>query len=153
MIIQYVLCTSEYNYYADMVSDIQGHKSNFYKNEKNEFIIKNIIIFTVGYILFSLFYYYYIVMPGKSLTEALLFSIILTALWDFSLISLFDKAMYHLPVLAYDTIIVGGIGISLAYYITTNYYQVLKNYTPLLIVLYFLSMILFLYKVYIYNTK
>jgi hypothetical protein len=60
---------------------------------------------------------------------------------------------YHLPVLLYDMFIVGGVGLSLAYYITTNYYQVLKNYTPLLIVLYFLSMILFLYKAYLYNTK
>jgi len=153
MIIQYLLCTSEYKYYYDMISDIVGYKANFYKNEKNEFTIKNMFIFTIMYIAVSIFYYYYIVIPKKSLTESVVFGVCLYGAWDLAIFSCFDKAMYHLPVLAYDTIIVGGAGLSLAYYITTNYYQVLKNYTPLLIVLYFLSMILFLYKAYIYNTK
>jgi hypothetical protein len=153
MIIQYSLCVCEGDYYANMVSDIQGHKANFYKNEKNEFIIRNIFIFTILYIGVAIFYYYYIVIPKKSLTESVVFGVILYGAWDFAIYSCFNKATYHLPVLLYDMFIVGGVGLSLAYYITTNYYQVLKNYTPLLIVLYFLSMILFLYKAYLYNTK
>lgn len=153
MIIQYSLCAYEFDYYFNMVSDIQGHKANFYKNEKNEFIIKNIFIFTILYIGVAIFFYYYIVIPKKSLTESVIFSVILYGAWDCAIYMCFNKATYHLPVLLYDMFIVGGVGLSLAYYITTKYYQVLKNYTPLLIVLYFLSMILFLYKAYLYNTK
>ena len=37
-----LLSITEIDKYADMISDIQGYKLNFYKNDKNKFMFKHI---------------------------------------------------------------------------------------------------------------
>ena len=151
MIIQHLLLVFECDYYLDMVSDIQGYKFNFYKNEKNNFTLKNILINTLIYILVVLFIYYYIIREHKSLLEGYFFTSFLYALWDASLFTLFDKGVHHLPVLLYDTFIVGGLAMGVSQYIIYNYYTILKKHIPLLSVFYVSTMAYCFYKCYKYN--
>jgi hypothetical protein len=151
MIFQYILMISELYYYLNMISDIQAYKINLFKNEKNEFIFKNIVIYTFLYVLFAMYLYYCIVLQKKTLFEGYLLIVILTSMWDVGLFSLFDKAVNHSYVLLYDTFIVGGVGMLISQYIIYNYYDILKNYTPLLFIIYLITMFLFFYKWYKYN--
>ncbi len=151
MIIQHIFLFAECDYYLDMVSDIQGYKFNFFKNENNKFSFKNILIYTIGYIPFTIFLYYYIIREHKSILEGFLFICALYALWDTSLYSLFDKGPHHLPVLLYDTLIVGGLAMIITQYTLYNYYTILKKYIPLLSILYLLTMSACIYKCYKYN--
>ena len=152
MILQYVLLISEWNYYLNMVSDIQGYKFNFYMNSKNEFMLKNIIIYSFLYILVTYFIYFYIIQPNKSYLEGFIFISILFGICDIGvLFSLFEKATYHLPILLYDTFIVGGLCTILSQYIFYNYYNILKKYISLLLIIYILLMLRFFYECYKYN--
>lgn len=151
MILQYILLISELNDYMDMVSDIQGYKLNGYKNLDNKFTFKNISIFTIGYILFVYFCYYYIILPKKTILEGFIFISCITALWDTCLFSLFDKAVKYYPLLLYDIFVVAGMCMVISQYILYNYYHVLKKYIPLLIVFYILTMVWFFYEIYKYN--
>jgi hypothetical protein len=151
MIIQYLLLVPELNYYLNMVTDIQGYKFNFYKNEKNQFTIKNIFIFIIGYIIFCSLVYYSTIRQHKSLLQGLIYIVPLYFLWDIGLFSLFDKATYHVPVLLYDTLVVGGVGFAISQYLMYKYYNILKKYIPLLSVLYLLTMGYFFYVNYRYN--
>jgi hypothetical protein len=141
----------EWNYYLDMLSDIQGYKFNFYKNEKNEFVLKNLILFSLIYILLSCIFYYYLILLKKGYIESFLIVIYSYAFWDWCFFFMFDKGVYHWAVQLFDIFIVGGFSILLTKYIIYNYYDILKNYTSLLFVLYLITMILFFYKCYTYN--
>ena len=149
--IQHILLLFECNYYLDMVSDIQGYKFNFFKNDKNQLSLKNILIYTLGYIPFPIFLYYYIIREHKSIKEGFLFTTALNALWDCGLFSLFDKAVKHVSALLYDTIIVGGVGMVIAQYIFYNYYNIIKKHIPLLSILYLITMLMCGYTCYKYN--
>lgn len=151
MIIQYILCISELDTYGDMISDIQGYKFNIFKNEKNEFTIKQLIAYTFGYAILGIFFYYYMIISKKSYIEQFIFASILYILWDAALFLLFDKAVPWFPVLAYDTFVVGGVGLTLASYIVNTYYSTLKNYSFTLSILYLTSMAAFLRTCYLYN--
>lgn len=151
LITQYFFMYVEWDYYLDMFSDIQGYRFNFYKNEKNEFILKNIIVFSLIYILLSCIFYYYLIILKKGYIESFLIVIYSYAFWDLSFFCMFDKGVYHWPVQLFDIFIVGGFSIVLTKYILNNYYDTLKNYTSLLFVLYLITMILFFNKCYTYN--
>jgi len=151
MIFQYILLISEWNSYLNMVSDIQGYKFNLYKNLENNFTFKNSIVFTMGYIVFIYFIYYYIILTKKSLLEGFLFSSFTAFMWDACIFCLFDKGVKYYPLLLYDTFIVVGVCMVISQYILYNYYDVLKKYIPLLFVFYISTMIWFFYKFYKYN--
>jgi len=151
MIFQYILLISEWNSYLNMVSDIQGYKFNLYKNLENNFTFKNSIVFTMGYIVFIYFIYYYIILTKKSLLEGFLFSSFIALMWDACIFCLFDKGVKYYPLLLYDTFIVVGVCMVISQYILYNYYDVLKKYIPLLFVFYISTMIWFFYKFYKYN--
>lgn len=151
MITQYFFLYVEWNYYLDMLSDIQGYKFNFYKNEKNEFVLKNLILFSLIYILFSSTLYYYLIILKKGYIESFLLVIILYAMWDWCLFFMFDKGVYHWPVQLFDIFVVGGFSIALTQYIFYNYYDILKDYLLLLFIFYLLTMLLFFYENYKYN--
>ena len=72
-------------------------------------------------------------------------------MWDVAYFCMFDKSTKYLPVLMYDVLVVGGVCFVLAQYLLKNYYDILKNYTPLLFIFYFITMIWFLYECYKYN--
>lgn len=150
MIIQYILLITEWNYYLNMISDIQGYKFNFYKNEKNEFIIKLIVTFFIGYIILLLFIFYYIDVFNINFKN-FWFIVFIYFLWDSAFFLMFDKGVYHWPVLLFDMFVVGGFCIVITQYIINNYYNILKNYTPLLFIIYLLTMLLFFYECYKYN--
>ena len=151
MITQYIFMYIEWKYYLDMLSDIQGYKFNFYKNEKNEFILKNIILFSFIYLLISFVFYYYLIILKKGYIESFLIVIYIYAFWDWCLFFMFDKGVYHWPVQLFDIFIVGGFSIVLTQYLLNNFYNILKKYTPLLFILYLITMIMFFYKCYKYN--
>lgn len=151
MIFQYILLISELNSYMNMVSYIQGYKLNGYKNLENNFTFKNIVIFTLLYILLTFTLYYYIIIPKKSILEGFIFVLILYISWDICLFSLFDKAVKYCPLLLYDIFVVGGLCMVISQYILYNYYDILKKYIPLLFIFYILTMLWFFYEVYKYN--
>ena len=151
MILQYILLNTEWQFYLAMASDIQGHKFNFYKNEKHEFIFKNIIICSLGYIGLVYFLYYYIILPKKSYFEGFIFMCIIYLMWDVSVFFMSDKGSYYVPLLLYDAIIVGGVCMLISHYFFNNYYDILKNNILILFILYLLTMIWSFYECYRYN--
>jgi hypothetical protein len=135
-----------------MITEIQGYKFNFYKNEKNAFTLKNIVIYIFLYIPSLYFLYYYIIRPHKSILEGFIFVSFIYMVCDFGgMFSLFDKAVHHLPALLYDTLIVGGGCMALTQYMLYHYYDILKRYRPILLIGYFCTMFYFFYAAYKYN--
>jgi peptidoglycan/LPS O-acetylase OafA/YrhL len=134
-----------------MISDIQGYRFNFYKNKKNEFIFKNLIIFSIIYFLLSCIFYYYLVTIKKSYIESFFIVSFIYSFWDVCLFSMFDKGVNHWPVQLFDIFVVGGFAIILTQYIFYNYYDILKDYLLLLFIFYLLTMLLFFYRCYTYN--
>jgi hypothetical protein len=152
MSIQYVLVITEWNYYLDMISDIQGYKFNFYKNLENNFTLKNITAFTVLYVgVFTFALYYYIIQNKKSIIDGFIFITLLALMWDVCLFFMFDRATKYLPLLLYDSFVVAGVCGIISQYLLYNYYPVLKKYIGFLIVLYSATMVWFLYESYKYN--
>jgi hypothetical protein len=151
LIIYYILQLTDLNIYLNMISEIQGYKFNFYKNEKNNFTLKNIIISFFGTLTLILYIYYYIIIPKKTIVEGYIFVVIIILTWGSSYIFSFDKAVYYAPLLLYDAFIVGGLSILLSQYIIYNYYNILKKNISLLMIFYLLTNILFFYLCYKYN--
>jgi len=151
MIIQYTLLVIEWSKYLDMYTDIQQYKFNFYKNDKNEFVLIRIFLFIVGYLGLLVIIYYYIIKDKKSIFDGSLLVTIMYAMWDCCLYFFFDRAVKHLPVLLFDTIVLGGVNMAISQYILYNYYNTLKKYIPLLFIGYLGSMLWFFYACYQYN--
>jgi hypothetical protein len=152
MIIQYILVDLELFSYLNMVSDIQKYKYNLFKNEKNKFVFKSLIAYIFVYPLFYYCIYYYTILQNKtSILSVFIFGTVLTLLWDGGLFLLFDTAVHHIPVLLFDTIVVGGLGVAIGYYIFRKYYKFLENKTYILVILYLLALLLFFYRFYKYN--
>ena len=149
MIFQYIFGTLEANEYFDMISDIQKYKYNVFKNGKNQFTFKNIIIYCLIYLWLPIILYFFIIHPHKSYIEGFCLSLSLFSC-DLALFSFFDTATLHYKVLLFDVFIVGGAGMLLSQYIIYNYYNIIK-YTLFLFILYILSMIIFMYTLYKYN--
>lgn len=142
---------SELDKYNDVATDIQGYRFNFYKNKEGNFRPLRTIIYIFGYILVALFLYKYSILSHMSYTESFIFISLFYSLWDGCLIVSFDKALNHLPVLFYDILVVGGVGMLTTMYIFNNFYATLKTYLPLLVLFYFVTMGTFLYKSWEYN--
>ena len=79
------------------------------------------------------------------------FIVLLYSLWDAAIFFMFDTSTKFLSVMLYDIFVVGGICLLLTQYLLYNYYNILKNYTLLLFIFYFITMIWFLYECYKYN--
>ena len=148
MIIQHILLITEWKYYLDMISHIQGEKFNFFKNER--FTITIVFIFTIGYITLLLIMMYYTDVFTINL-KSLIFILVLYGFWDLAYYVMFDKAEKFSLVLLYDILVVGGVCLLLTQYIFNNYYNILKNYTFVLVIFYFTTMVLFFYEFYKYN--
>jgi hypothetical protein len=151
MILEYILLISEWFPYLNMISNIQGYKFNWYKNLNNNFNLKNILIYFLAYIILLYVIYYYIIKNKKSYFEGFLFTSFIYGMWDICLFSCFDKAVKYLPLLCYDTFVVGGIKMVITQYLLYNYYDILKKYIWLLFIFYILTMLLFFYVCYRYN--
>jgi len=151
MIILYILMITEVNEYMDMISEIQNYKINYFKNLQNKFNLKNIIIFGMLFPLCWIVLYYYIIYKKKTLLEGFLFMSLWTFSWDICLFSCFDKATPYFLLLLYDTFIVAGGSMLISQYIIYNYYDILKNYTILLFIIFLLTMFWFFYECYKYN--
>lgn len=151
MSIQIILCISELNPYLNMISDIQGYKTNMFKNNNNQFTFRWIFIFTIFSFVSLLFIYYYIIYPRNSLLQGFIFVSILFAFWDINYLVSFDKGVKHFPVILYDIFVVGGLSMVISQYILYNYYYIIKNYIFLLFILYALIQLFGCYIGYTYN--
>ena len=149
--LQYILLITEIGDYCDLTSDIQGYRFNFYKDKQGNFAPLRSFVFIVGYIVIAVFFYVYCIMPNMGYTESFIFISIIYLFWDGCLFTLFDKGLHHLPVLLYDSFVVGGFGMVTILYIFNNFYSTLKNYLPFLIIFYFTTMVAFLYEFWKYN--
>ena len=152
MVFQYILLITEWKYYLDIYSDIQGYKYNWFKSKDNKLRLIQVVVFTLGYITMLL-------MFNKILGEkmfnfnfvSLLLIISWYAFWDFAYYVMFDKALKHLPVILYDILIVGGLCLVLTQFIFNKFYKILEKNIPILVLLYFVTMFLFFYVCYKYN--
>ena len=151
MIFQIIFCISELYPYLNMISDIQNYKTNCFKTINNDFTFKWIFIFTIFSYISLLFAYYYIIIPKKSLFEGFIFFSFLFMYWDINYLISFDKGVNHISVILYDIFITGGLCMVISQYILYNYYNILKNYVPLLFILYLLTTIFGFYSCYKYN--
>jgi hypothetical protein len=149
--IQYILSITELDQYSNMISGIQGHRANYFKNKNNYFSCKYSFILSLGYFGFAIILYYYVIMQKKSLIYGFITIVILSLMWDIAILSLFDFSSVYIITLMYDTFIVAGCGMLLAQYAYYNYYNVFKKILPLLFITYFLSMGWFFYESYRYN--
>jgi hypothetical protein len=152
MIFEYIFLITEWKYYLNMCSDIQGYKYNFFKSQDKKLRLIPLIIFSLGYMGFLLTIYKII---GDKLFKinfvSFLIIIFLCAMWDFGYYIMFDKALKHLPVLLYDIFIVGGLCLVLTQFIFNKYYKILEKNIPILGLLYVTAMFTFLYACYKYN--
>ena len=152
MIFQYILLITEWKYYLDMCSDIQGYKYNWFKSKDNKLRLIPLLIHSFIYLLF-------IFILSRLLGEKIfkinlysfLFIVIIYSMWDFAYYIMFDKALKHLPVLLYDVFIVGGLCLVLTQFIFNKFYKILEKNIPILVLLYFVTMFLFFYVCYKYN--
>jgi hypothetical protein len=149
--LQYILLLTELDKYSDVATDIQGYRFNFYKTRDGNFTPLRAFIYTFGYIIVALFLYRYCINTNMSYPESFIFVSLIYSMWDFCFINTFDKALNHLPVLSYDILVLGGLGMVTTMYIFNNFYPTLKTYLPLLVLFYFATMGVFLYKSWEYN--
>jgi len=152
MIFQYILLITEWKYYLNMCSDIQGYKYNFFKSKDNKLRLIPIFLLTIG-AFFMLFIFHPFL--GEKLFNinlySFLFIVFIYVMWDFAYYIMFDKALKHLPLILYDIFIVGGLCLVLTQFIFSKYYKILEKNIPILVLLYFVTMFLFLYVCYKYN--
>jgi len=152
MTFHYIILITEWKPYLDMYSDIQGYKYNWFKSKDNKLKLNSSLIMTIGYFLtifgFSKFL-------GEKLYKVNLFSFIfiicIWSTWDFSYYTIFEAAYNYIPVLLYDIFISGGLCLVLTQLIFNKYYKILEKNIPMLVLLYFVTMFLFLYVCYKYN--
>jgi len=149
--ITYILLITEWDQYSNMISEMQGFKKNYFKNKENNFSTKFFVVFTLVYIIFAAFLYYFVIIQKKSLVYGFTIIVFLAFIWDLALFTMFDFSPVYLITLLYDMFIVCGCVMLLSHYLYNNYYNVLKKFLPLLFVTYFLSMGWFFYKCYLYN--
>ena len=123
--IQYIFMITEWKHYLDAFSYIQGEKFNLFKNET--FTITIAFIYIIVYIIITIFIMYYIDVFTINLKN-LIFIIILYSFWDMAIYVMFYKAEKFLPVLLYDILVVGGVGLLLTQYIFINYYNIIFIY-------------------------
>lgn len=149
--LQYILLLTELDKYNDVATDIQGYRFNFYKNKEGYFTPIRAIVYIFGYIVVALFLYRYCINTNMSYPESFIFVSLIYSMWDACFVTTFDKSLNHLPILIYDTLVVGGVGMVTTMYIFNNFYSTLKTYLPLLVLFYFATMGAFLYKTWEYN--
>jgi hypothetical protein len=133
-----------------MISYIQGYKFNFFKNAENEFILKRIFTFTLGYVILLLFTFYYIDVFDINFKN-FWFIVFMYFMWDAAYFCMFDKSTKYVWLMLIDVLVVGGGCLLLTQYLLDNYYNILKNYTLLLFIFYLITMIWALYECYKYN--
>jgi hypothetical protein len=152
MTFQYILLITEWKPYLDMYSDVQGYKYNWFKSKDNKLRLIHVVIFTLAYITMLLIFS---TILGEKMFNFNFISLLLLmtcySFWDFAYLSMFDKALKHLPVLFYDIFIVGGLCLVLTQFIFNKYYKILEKNIPILVLLYFVTMFLFFYACYRYN--
>ena len=75
MIFQYILMITELTPYLNMTSRIQGPKFNFFKDKDNNFKYILNFGFSFGFIIFSYFLYYWIIIDKRTYLEGVIFII------------------------------------------------------------------------------
>lgn len=138
MIIQYPLLISEVTPYCDAISDMRQSRFSLFN-------VRNILTYTLGYFILG------IVLSLHRLYVSTEF-VCLTALffyapWDVCLFISFDQGPKHWTILAYDTLMLGIVCTWVSFYIVDNY----KLNVPVLVVLYFIAMGAFLYRMHVYT--
>jgi hypothetical protein len=152
IIFQYIFLITELHPYLNMCSDIQGYKYNWFKSQDNKPRLIPLIIFTLGYpVMLLIFYYFLREKLYKINLYSFLFIVLMYTFWDFGYYIMFDKALKHLPVLLYDIFIVGGLSLVLTQFIFNKFYKILEKNIPILGLLYVTAMFSFLYVSFKYN--
>ena len=152
MVFQYILLITECKPYLNMYSDIQGYKYNWFKSQDNKLKLNPLIITTIGYPCYLFTIYKIIGEKLFSINFISFFVLILTYfMWDVSYYSMLEIATNHYLVLLYDVFIVAGLCLVLTQFIFSKFYKILEKNIPIIVLLYFVTMILFFYVCYRYN--
>jgi hypothetical protein len=151
MVFQYILLITEWIPYLNMYSDIQGYKYNWFKTEGKLDLMRT-LIFSWGY--FIMMWGFEIIVGNKLYTtnaSSLSIIIWLWSTWGFAYYIMLKKANNHVRILLYDFFVTGVICTILTQFVFNKFYKILEKNIPILILLYFVTMILFFYVCYKYN--
>jgi drug/metabolite transporter (DMT)-like permease len=145
--------TTELKYYLNMYSDVQGYKYNFFKSKDNKLNI-------IPLFMFSFFAWFVLALGFEKIlgndlykinSKSIILIFLIYGIWSFAYFSMFEKSTKHLPVMLYDIFITGILCLILTQLVFNKFYKILEKNIPILILLYFVTMILFFYSCYKYN--
>ena len=149
----YIFMSTELKYYLNVFSDVQGYKFNFFKSQDNKLKLNSLLILSI--FTWLLFFLGMEIVLGDDLykvgSKSLVLIFLLYAMWSFAYFGMFEKSVKHLPVMLYDIFVTGLLSLVLTQIILNKYYKILEKNIPILVLLNFITMILFFYLCYKYN--
>jgi hypothetical protein len=102
-----------------------------------------VFIYLFGYVLVSMFVYKYVILTNMKYVESFFFLSFIYLIWNTCYVQSFNNVLSKIPLLAYDTFVVGGVGMIMALYLFNNYRNTLS--LPVLFIMNALSICLFFY--------
>ena len=151
MTFEYIFLAIEWKPYLDMYTDLQGYKYNWFKTE-NKLDLLRTLTFSWGYFIFM--WINGIILGDKLYTpnkSSILLIIWLWVTWTFAYYVMLKRGLKHLPILMVDTLLTGVTCLLLTQFVFNKFYKILEKNIPILGLLYFVTMFLFLYVSYKYN--
>lgn len=151
MIFEYIFLAIEWKPYLDMYTDLQGYKYNWFKTDNKLDLIRT-LIFSWGYFLFV--WVFGLILGNKLYTlniSSILLIVWLWVTWSFAYFIMLKRGSKHLPILLVDILLTGVACLLLTQFIFNKFYKILEKNIPILVLLYFVTMILFFYVCYRYN--
>lgn len=146
MIIQNILLIIEYSPYVDMLENIQKGEV-FDGTSTLPILLKSLLLYIIVYgsMLYLFIRYLY---KNASYTESFIFGSIVVLVLDFTLLAYFKKANNHIPVLLFDTFVLGGVNVIVPLYLIRTNYKLLVTLMPLLFIGFIISTYCIIYKSY-----
>lgn len=135
--------------YINAFSRFSNKKWNFSTSYKSVFWQ---IALSVGYLIICVYLYILYYIYSVPLRLLIPFNIFWYVLWDVCPILMIDNAYKEWAILLTDSVFAGGVWL-LAIPVFNKYYPVMKHHIPLLFAIYCISIMIVLYKGYIYNRK
>ena len=150
LIFQFISCTVILKSYMNGVNKIS--KKEFNLSTYPNYLI-NLFIWSFGYWLMALTFYYLFHKINESITVVTYFGLIIYLTWDAFPIAIIQDGYKHLPVFLYDIFITGGVCIAFSSYIYKNYYNILSKNLYILGILYVISFLVFFYEGFIFDRQ
>ena len=150
MTIQYLQYQIYLNKYLDSFSRIQGYRFNFSTFNKDKlWWLANFIGFPL--MTFWLYTAYYVFKVP--LFWLIIFFTYIYQIWDLCPAYMLDNAFKELPILLFDAFFSGGFWVLITISLFNRYGDIFVKNMWILMVTWLLSMLITMYRMYIYNRK